>query len=199
MRTRSPLFVVIGLAALLLTACGGSDGPGVASLGGSSAAPTPTTGAGSQDDRALAFARCMRANGVPDFPDPQPGGGGTSFEVGGGSGGGDLNARSAEEIAALERAQQACRELLPVPELSEADRTRLQDAALAYARCMRENGLADFPDPQSDGSGMVKIGPGPGAGVSPDDPAFREADKACRHHMAQLGDPTAPEPPGGRK
>ena len=55
-----------------------------------------------------------------------------------------------------------------------------QQAALDFARCMREHGV-DVPDPQPGEGGMIKIGPGPaeaGAAVErPFDPAFEEADK----------------------
>jgi hypothetical protein len=57
-------------------------------------------------DRALKFARCMRAHGV-DIPDPQPTGGG--IVVHGAPGG--IDPRS----PAFKRAQQACQSLMPGP------------------------------------------------------------------------------------
>jgi hypothetical protein len=58
-----------------------------------------------------------------------------------------------------------------------------EDAALEFARCMRENGV-DIPDPEirdggSSGPGVM-IG-GPSDNVSPE--KFEAADKACRHLM----------------
>jgi hypothetical protein len=55
-----------------------------------------------------------------------------------------------------------------------------QEAALEWARCMREHGI-DVPDPQVDAGGRLRIRPGrggfrPGAG---DDAEFREARDAC--------------------
>ena len=47
--------------ALLLVACGGGGSP---ALGGTTAY-----------QKALAYSQCMRAHGVPGFPDPQPNGG----------------------------------------------------------------------------------------------------------------------------
>ena len=95
--------------AVTVTACGGGS-PGVANLGGShgtssnAGASTPGASAGggpastsagglsvhtviSAGSRkaALKFARCMRANGVSDFPDPSANG---TFQFSGGSGGG---------------------------------------------------------------------------------------------------------------
>src|SRR4028118_2310899 len=46
------------------------------------------------------------------------------------------------------------------------------DGALKFARCMRGQGI-DFPDPREEGSGLVKVGGGPGQ--NPDDPRTRAA------------------------
>ncbi len=53
-----------------------------------------------------------------------------------------------------------------------------RDALLAYAKCMRDNGV-DVPDPQfsEDGGAMVRIGPG--TGLDPRSPKFQRAQKAC--------------------
>src|ERR1700735_2457957 len=78
--------VLLASVALLITGCGGgSSKPGVARLspGNSKGANSnATTGAGatgpgvdSPEAAALAFAGCMRANGLSDFPDPKTGGG----------------------------------------------------------------------------------------------------------------------------
>src|SRR5665213_2949165 len=63
---------------LLATACtGGSTGASVATLSATatsvnSAADSPSASA--TGNGALAFARCMRAHGLPNFPDPTGGG-----------------------------------------------------------------------------------------------------------------------------
>src|SRR5260370_34299274 len=49
--------------AVLVTACGGGSSPGASATGGSTRAQA-----------ALAYARCMRSHGVPDFPDPDSNG-----------------------------------------------------------------------------------------------------------------------------
>jgi hypothetical protein len=55
------------------------------------------------------------------------------------------------------------------------------DAALAYARCMREHGISDFPDPKP-GEG-IDIDAGIDAGAHPDldpnNPQFQAANEAC--------------------
>jgi hypothetical protein len=49
-----------------------------------------------------------------------------------------------------------------------------EDAVLAYAQCMRDNGYAEFPDPTPDGGMRFLIEPGSA-------PRFQKADAACRH------------------
>lgn len=48
-----------------------------------------------------------------------------------------------------------------------------QDAALAYAQCVRANGYAEFPDPDPDGGFKFLIGPDSA-------PRFKAATAACR-------------------
>ena len=65
---RAAALAVVAAAAVLTTACGVVHVP-FGSSGGS--APT-----GSATYRAdLAYAQCMRAHGLPGFPDPSPSGG----------------------------------------------------------------------------------------------------------------------------
>jgi hypothetical protein len=53
-----------------------------------------------------------------------------------------------------------------------------RDADLAYAQCMRDHGISDFPDPQPDGG--IAIQAGPGSDLDPDNPQFKAADDACQ-------------------
>lgn len=90
--TRARLFTIAAVASgVLVAGCGGSSPSattgGVASSTASAVenAGAATTSAASSpgsspspaqpDQSLLNFARCMRANGVPNFPDPKPGGG----------------------------------------------------------------------------------------------------------------------------
>jgi hypothetical protein len=66
-----------------------------------------------------------------------------------------------------------------------------QQAALAYARCMRQHGI-NMPDPKVDANeGMVGMLP---EGVSPDDPKFKAAQQACQQYTPNGGQPTKPNP-----
>jgi hypothetical protein len=52
-----------------------------------------------------------------------------------------------------------------------------EEPMLAYSECMRENGIADFPEPVE---GQLKIEAGPGSDLNPESPAFQKAEEACR-------------------
>jgi hypothetical protein len=88
----------------------------------------------------LAFARCMRADGVPTFPDPAAGGGATFL----------VPAGSSPTAPAFEAAQARCSKLLPGGGLPDSG-SPPSDATLAkllrIARCMRRHGVPQFPDP----------------------------------------------------
>jgi hypothetical protein len=186
-RRRSPrrtllalgLGLVLGLGA---AACGGSpDSGGVATLGGDGAnrqqpGSGGTTGKDPQE-AALEFAKCMREHGV-DMPDPEVDSKGRMrITVGsaGGKGGPDPKKR--------QEAQQACGHLMrgggDGPGRVDP---RAQDAMLAFARCMREHGI-DMPDPTGDG---LVFNSRAGQGPDPRSSKFKEAERACDHHLADL-------------
>ena len=58
-----------------------------------------------------------------------------------------------------------------------------RDAALAYTRCMRENGV-DIPDPEPGQRGLRLM---PQKGTSPE--KMETADKACRKHLEAIKPP----------
>jgi hypothetical protein len=66
-----------------------------------------------------------------------------------------------------------------------------QQAALAYARCMRQHGI-DLPDPKFDAKGrMAQQMP---TGVGPDDPKFKAANQACKRYLPDGGAPPKVNP-----
>jgi hypothetical protein len=128
---------VIAAFALLAAGCGSGGGsPGVASVASSTAA---TTTHGTEQGEMVAFSRCMRAHGVPSFPDPQHFvGGNVKLTV---HAYGPTNPQ-------VQSAMNACNQLLPDttssgPPLTAADRTDYLEAAA----CMRRHGIPNFPDP----------------------------------------------------
>jgi hypothetical protein len=89
----------------------------------------------------------------------------------------------------MRKADEACsryREEIEPPELSPEQQEEMKQAALAHAKCMREQGLESFPDPTFDESGGAQIRIGPGTGLDPDDPDFQAAEKACRDELPDL-------------
>ena len=63
--------------------------------------------------------------------------------------------------------------------------------ALAFSRCMREHGVANFPDPTSSGGG-IQLTINHNSGINPLSPAFQAAQSACCHLMPGAG-PVSPQ------
>jgi hypothetical protein len=150
----------------------------VAACGGASGQPGGTgTSAKVASNQMLKFSACMRANGVPNFPDPSSGGG---IQVGPGSG---LNPQS----PAFQAAQKTCGKLLPGGGPGARKPTKAQfAAALAFAQCTRTHGLPHFPDPLASfpaGSGPLISLRGmmfePGPDLDPRSPGFQQAASHC--------------------
>ena len=117
------------LAIVALTGAGcGSNAPSETGTAASTA-----TKKLSNQEKAVKFAECMRANGVPHFPDPDPSGD-TNFGV-------DVTP------AVWMKAVHACNDLKPPGALSSKRTPKEQSASLRFAQCVREHGVKDFPDP----------------------------------------------------
>jgi hypothetical protein len=151
----------LALIGLPATACGGS-------------APSRAGGGGGVE-AALAYARCMRAHGVPDFPDPDSNG---QFNV-------DPHSASSQETAA----DQVCHHLLDGGrgggQVSAAQRQHMLGQLVRYAQCMRAHGVPNFPDPDTTGGGVGQhAGMGfdtNGTGIDMNSPQFQSANHACQH------------------
>jgi hypothetical protein len=165
---------------VLVTACSGAPAAsGVATLDDPSASGTPSASpsasAMTPQDAALAYARCMRENGV-EMPDPQVttgANGEIAIEQSAGA------AVPKEKMAA---ADATCRHFMtaagpngPREPLSAEDLDKL----LQFAKCMREHGI-DMPDPQADGGIIFEQRDGATGPTGPqDDAEFRAAEEAC--------------------
>lgn len=129
------------------------------------------------NDAALEYARCMRDKGF-DVPDPEiiNGDGGAEIRLGTGDGidPDDEEFRAAEEACVDELGGHEVGMLEHDPE----EQREFEEAALAYAHCMREQGI-DMPDPDFEPSTDVASSED---GELPDafSDEFQEADEACR-------------------
>jgi hypothetical protein len=162
------------LAAGLIAGCSsGSNGPGVANVGSSTPAATSSSGGSGGSGRAgaLAYSQCMRAHGVPDFPDPG-GNGQIRLQAGPGS---DLNPNGSR----FKAAQLACKSLQPTGSAQQQAQARAN--GLKYSQCMRAHGIPDFPDPNPQGG--LQISMSPGSDLNPDSPRFAAAQRACQKLM----------------
>lgn len=176
---RTAKVLVLGLMLTLASAgCGrtSDDGTGVASAqnGTATASTAPSATASRDPDAPLKFAKCMREQGLTWFPDPE------------------ANGRMAVRIPKgvdpkkMEAAQQACKQYAPGMDGDAQPDPEMLEKMRQMAKCMRENGVPNFPDPNPNGSIALdgdKIGTGPG------DPTFDKAEQKCSKFM--------PEPPGG--
>jgi hypothetical protein len=167
-RCRKPLIVLAAIAcAAAIVACGSSG--------------KPHRAAGLSPGQGIKFADCMRANGVPNFPDPSAGGGGIHIQAGSG-----INPFS----PSFKAAQASCAKLLPGggpgkqhPSAQEISRTR------EVSVCMRRHGVSGFPDPTltppsspqgysllEDRGGVVLAIPDT---INVTSPAFQQAGASC--------------------
>ena len=148
--------VTVGIV-LLVAACGGAS----SNTGGSSSA-----------QQNLAFAQCMRSEGVTGFPDPDHNG---QF--------GTISAQM-EDSPQFGTSYNACKHLLPAGGVSKAQ----QDAPqlLKFAQCMHAHGVPSYPESSPNASpspysnlGNTAVNALQLAGVNPNSPVVQAALRAC--------------------
>jgi hypothetical protein len=154
--------------------------PGIVMLAACSSATTSTSGDNSAStayQKALAYAQCIRAHGVPDYPDPNSQG---QFIIPNGG-----SAPPSVSPAVASAAAHACQKLLP-PSMAQGPSKASPGSntqALKFSECMRSHGEPDFPDPAANGSFTLP------SGMNAESPQFQNAEKACQSLM--------PNNPGG--
>lgn len=177
-RLATAAFLLMGLS-LLAAGCGGDEpnGPSVADIESPSASASAPNKKVPKDPkaRAIAYSKCMRANGVENFPDPDAEGNlKLHAEPGNGMDPDDPTFQAADK---------ACKYLMPGP--SQGDRDKIRAANLKYSKCMRDNGIKSFPDPSADGT--LQIQNEMGGELDPTNPKYQAAEKACEKYMADGG------------
>jgi hypothetical protein len=127
-RPQAALLVALAVlsCALMLAGCGSSG-----KSGGGSGSAVASAG--------IKYADCMRAHGVPNFPDPGSGG---AVDLSGSA----INPQS----PAFESGQSACQKLLPggLPGRGSGSATRIEQG-VKIAACIRAEGWKSFPDPST--------------------------------------------------
>jgi hypothetical protein len=161
---RAGAAAVTGLA-LLVAACGG----------GSSAAPPAvgSQGLSAITTQALAYAKCMRSHGIPNFPDPTVHDNAQSQSVAFGMPSG-VEAHSPQYLSAAK----LCQKQTGFGHISPAQLQQGMNAMLKYAECMRSHGITNFPDPAENRQNISFNFTG--TGLDQNSPQFKAANKACQ-------------------
>lgn len=170
-RIRTLLAAIPLVAMLALTGCGANgdsqDGTDddVASADGSTPDDSEGDDGGESSEplsddelhqKLLEYAQCLRDHGV-DVDDPAPGEG--------------IQLQLEGDPHQADEAMKACEDLAPPAPADEGDGAEREDM-LAYAQCMRDNGVEKFADPK----------PGEGIDIGPEvaeDPDFKAAEETC--------------------
>jgi hypothetical protein len=191
--------VVLAIVALLLAGCGGASSSGVAHLSSSTSGDSTANGANSSSSpessasaqqKLVAYSQCMRSHGVPEFPEPTEG----HLLVKSSDHNGHVTGVNPQSLQ-FQTAQKACGKLAPNggKPPSAAEQTKMQESALKFSQCMRTHGVPNFPDPEFSHSGGgvgIRIGGKKGAGIEPNSPQFKAAQKTCQSDL--------PKPPGAK-
>jgi hypothetical protein len=165
---------------LLAAACSGSS------------TQTNTFAPGATYTQALAFTRCMRSNGVPQFPAPDAQGNFNNAQIEA------LENNSPQADNAIHQ----CRSVLPnagtgltAEQIQTIQQQNLRNAVKA-AHCMRAHGISNFPDPAgtTQASGInwqPVISAIQAGGLSLNTPSYEAAFMACNGKL--VGGPIPPE------
>ncbi|MGA8461386.1 MAG: hypothetical protein WB800_38735 [Streptosporangiaceae bacterium] len=146
---KAMMLAAAALAAVVVAACSGGSSNSV-------------TSAGNPNKGALAYARCMRAHGISDFPDPNAQGG---FSAPNG-----LNPKAPQYATA----NNACKSLVGSATPPPYNPTVVAKL-LKYANCMRAHGLSWLPDPNAQGHLDISFP----KGSSPNSAQYTAANHTC--------------------
>jgi hypothetical protein len=185
-----PILALVAALTLATAACGGGSSTAeVASIDdvviteAPATEETTVTEQEATEQAFLEFAQCMREQGI-DMADPTVDADGNviparpNFD-------GDPSTLDREAIRA---ARDVCGDVLEGATLGFERRndTEFQDQALAYAQCMRDNGV-DIPDPDFSAQGGPGGGLFGGRDIDRDDPAFQAAEEICQEEIPGFG------------
>lgn len=159
---------------LLAVGCGSNHAAPAVARTSSTPTSIPVSSATSIVPRSGSFERyitCMQQHGVQaQALGPQ---------------GGGVRVSKGENVSG---AQSACQRYLPgggPPALTAAELAQRAQAMLAFAKCMRKHGVANFPDP----NGQGKFNNLATLGIDPMSPPLQAAGQACQSLEANVKGP----------
>lgn len=161
---RLRLATLVAALGIVAAACGPADRAATAAPGAATEAAL------------LAFAQCMRDQGIDDMPDPTVDSEGNVRIQ---RPPGDLHDDPAQHDR-FEAARDACAEYLEgiTQGFNHADDTKAQDQLLQLAQCLRGRGV-DVPDPDFSGGGHGSVGDS----IDRSDPRAQDALRACQQEV----------------
>jgi hypothetical protein len=167
--------VVLALAVLLaaMTAscaesAAGDPAVATAQSAGPEASSSASARPGPDPDAMIKYSRCMREHGLSWFPDP------------GADGTLQVQTPAGADQNKIKKAEEACKSLLPAGEKKDQASPEEIEQSRQMARCMRANGVPNFPDPGPGGGVSLDAGK---LGTGPGDPTFDKAEKACSQYL----------------
>ncbi|WP_020522582.1 hypothetical protein [Catelliglobosispora koreensis] len=182
--TKLTVLTALFASAVALSACGAKPNDGIATAGNGNGDTKTSDVSSDPQERMRQFAQCMREQGI-DMPDPEFGENGEVTMRAGVATEADPNDPNAkmnakEDMAKFEAAHKACQKYQPEggPMGGKLD-PEMEAKMREFSKCMRENGVENFPDPQEGGGIIVRGGPGAEGGIDPEDPAFKAAQEKC--------------------
>jgi hypothetical protein len=139
---------IIATASLAFSAAAYGSSPSSTGPGGAANARASADSQSTNTQKLLAFSRCMRSHGVPNYPDP------TSS--------GAIPKVSGQQASSpqFQAAQRACQNLLPAgtnDQFPPGEVRLLLIGMLRFSRCMRSHGVPNWPDPTTDVEGRPEF------------------------------------------
>jgi hypothetical protein len=171
--------------AMLAAACAGGPTPVSVAHLGAHHAPGQSSGNGknssssslaSETTEALAYARCIRAHGVPSYPDPK------LMTVDGETGLGIPGPHDFADKPGWSAAERDCQKLDPLQSSlspTQQDQRELSEL-LAFATCMRAHGVRNYPDPTLGPDGVPRSS---APLTDPAVPGYGRASRDCLPHL----------------
>jgi len=171
------LLAVTGLT-VLVAGCGGNAKTSSVARTATGTPASSTSASSSAIPRLVAYATCMRRNGVTSFPDPTSEG---NLVI-------NANARINPTSPQYERAQSACKKFSPEGAggkgMTPAQHARALAALTRYVDCMRRHGIPMANPFSGPNGGVGIIVP---RGVDPGSVLYERADAACKHFVPNGG------------